>query len=282
MTNIFSRSVLLMLLILGSNTTLTAEEKTPLQLAWKDNLLQVSGEHVPGKVLEIWYLEAYCRPGSTDRDWHETVIEHETKLISINPEKTQLQLSCLLADGVTVQHLITATHDDVTFEIETHNPTDQISQAHWAQPCVRVGEFTGKTGEDKYAYVPQCFIVIDGEQQMLPTTPWATAARYTPGQVWALPGVSRDDVNPRPLSTLQPSHPIMGCVSEDRQQLLAITFDPTQELFQGVIRCLHADFRLGGLDPGERKKIRGKLYLLKNDFPALMKRYETDFPQATE
>ena len=34
----------------------------------------------------------------------------------------------------------------------------------------------------------------------LPTEPWATQARYVPGQVYAPVGVNRNDVNPRPLS----------------------------------------------------------------------------------
>jgi hypothetical protein len=50
-------------------------------------------------------------------------------------------------------------------------------------------------------------------------------------------------------------------------------------LFQGVARCVHADFRLGGLEAGERKEIRGKIYLVANDVPALVQRYEKDFPE---
>ncbi len=46
-----------------------------------------------------------------------------------------------------------------------------------------------------------------------------------------------------------------------------------------MIRCLHSDFRLGGLQPGETKKIRGKIYLVPNDVEALLKRYERDFPE---
>jgi hypothetical protein len=50
-------------------------------------------------------------------------------------------------------------------------------------------------------------------------------------------------------------------------------------LFQGVIVCLHSDFRIGGLKPGETKKIRGKIYVTAADVASLVKRYEQDFPE---
>ena len=34
-------------------------------------------------------------------------------------------------------------------------------------------------------------------------------------------------------------------------------------LFQGVVVCVHSDFRIGGLKPGERKQIRGKMYIIR-------------------
>ena len=61
--------------------------------------------------------------------------------------------------------------------------------------------------------------------------------------------------------------------------VFAVAFEPYQELFQGVIRCLHSDFRLGGIEPGEAKDIRGKIYFVPNDIPALLKRYQRDFPE---
>ena len=100
----------------------------------------------------------------------------------------------------------------------------------------------------------------------MPTTPWARTALYTPGQVWCPEGVSRDDVNPRPLSSIVPSNGLIGCVSADGKELLATAWEPYQELFQGVIVCLHSDFRIGGLKPGESKTIRGKIYLMPADF----------------
>src|SRR5690606_31896599 len=113
----------------------------------------------------------------------------------------------------------------------------------------------------------------------LPTRPWATEARYTPGQVWRPKHVPADDVNPRPVSTLTTSNGLIGCFSADETWLFATAFEPYQELFQGVVVCLHSDFRIGGLEPGETKTIRGKIYLVKNDVPELLKRYREDFPE---
>jgi hypothetical protein len=228
----------------------------------------------------VHYLEAYCRPGSTDRDWGETVMGHQTQLVSSNTSMTRLELKCTLSDGVTVEHIITCEQDAVNFQLVAHNPTDQTSFAHWAQPCVRVGEFTGtgpSTTDDKYAYLRHSFIFLDGKLTTMPTPNWATEARYTPGQVWCPSNVPRTDVNPRPLSDDIPSNGLIGCFSADKKMILAMAWDPYQELFQGVIRCLHADFRIGGLAPGETKRIRGKIYLVRNDVPELLSRYLKDF-----
>jgi hypothetical protein len=257
-----------------------AETDTGMKLTWADNILTIHGERLPGKTVQIWYLEAYCRPGSTDRDWQETVIGHRTRLVSASDDGRQLKLHCELTDGVTVEHTLTAGADEVDFRLTTHNPTNKPSQAHWAQPCIRVGDFTG-CGQDKdpYAYLAKSFIFLDGKLQRLPTHDWAERARYTPGQVWCPAHVSRADVNPRPLSRLVPSNGLIGCFSGDEKLVLATAWEPYQELFQGIIRCLHSDFRIGGLAPGETKQIRGKIYIVPADIPALLKRYEKDFPE---
>ena len=114
----------------------------------------------------------------------------------------------------------------------------------------------------------------------MPTTPWARSALYTPGQVWCPEGVSRDDVNPRPLSSIVPSNGLIGCVSADGKELLATAWEPYQELFQGVIVCLHSDFRIGGLKPGESKTIRGKIYLMPADFAELRGALSPRLPRA--
>lgn len=251
-----------------------------LTLHWAENMLTVKGERLPGGQVRVWYIEAFCRPGSTDRDWNKTVIPHVTRLVKASPDGRQVTLRSTLDDGVIVEHEIRAGRDEVDFRLEASNPTDKASNVHWAQPCVRVDGFTGvKPEHSSEAYLSRSFIFLDGHRAWLPTQPWATRARYTPGQVWCPAHVDRNDVNPRPLSTLVPSNGLIGCVSADGKQILASAWEPYQELFQGVIVCLHSDFRIGGLEPHETKKIRGKLYLVDRHIDALVKRYEADFPE---
>jgi hypothetical protein len=251
-----------------------------LTLSWADNMLTVRGRQLPGGAVKVWYLEAFCRPGSTDRDWKETVIPHTTRLVEAGPDARRLRLQSTLEDGVVVDHEIRAGRDEVDFRLTATNPTSRASLAHWAQPCVRVDAFTGvKPERNSEAYLPHCFVFIADRLTRLPTKPWATEARYTPGQVWCPAHVDRADVNPRPLSPLVPSRGLIGCVSGDGKAILATAWEPYQELFQGVIVCLHSDFRIGGLRPGETKHIRGKLYLTGSDIDALVRRYEADFPE---
>ncbi len=246
------------------------------------NWLILHDERVPTGKIRINYLEAYCRPNSTDADWHDTTIGHKTELTNISENKKNMQLSCTLSDGVIIKHDIRSSEDEVTFEIKAHNPTALISQAHWAQPCIRIGEFTGfpHRGKELNDYLPKCFIFINGKlERMNEVKPWAMKARYTPGQVWCPTDVPRKDVNPRPLSSLIPSNGLIGCFSKDEELIFAVAFEPYQELFQGVARCLHSDFRIGGLKPSESKRIKGKIYILENKPKKLLARYKKDFPK---
>ena len=272
---------------LAAADNLDAESTGPeLFIGWKQNYLSIYGEHLPGKSIEIHYLEAYCRADSTAADWTgHTVVPHHTELVEATVDRKKIRLRCRVSDGVVVDHRITAGKDEVDFQLVAQNPTEKRSEVHWAQPCIRIGKFSG-TGpddtDDKYAYVQRSFLFVDGKWAMMPTPVWATEARYTPGQVWCPKQVPRTDVNPRPLNPQVPSNGLIGCYSADRKMVFGVAFEPYQELFQGVIRCLHSDFRLGGLKPGETRKIRGKIYLVATDVPRLLKRYEADFPEHVE
>ncbi len=252
-----------------------------LTVQWKDRYLTVSGDSIPGGAIRTHYLEAYCRPGSTDRDWSETVIPHTSRLVSASADRKRLVIEDRLDDGVVVTHRIEADDDEVTFSLAASNPTEIESQAQWAQPCMRVDAFTGMSPErsrDVYPpYIRKCFLMINGKMIRMPTQPWALEARYVPGQVYAPAHVDRDDVNPRPLSELVPSSGLTGCYSADEKMILAVAWEPYQEIFQGVITCLHNDFRIGGLKPGETKTIRGKMYIVPADEPALLARFRRDF-----
>src|SRR6478735_7378438 len=95
--------LLLVLLFISAARTFAAD---PLTLSREDHWLIIKGAHLPGEV-KINYLEAYCRPGSTDADWvKHTVIPHKTELISNSPEKVIIRDT--LQDGVIVDHQITA------------------------------------------------------------------------------------------------------------------------------------------------------------------------------
>ena len=263
--------------------TTTALAQNTLTLAREKNWLIIRGAHLPGKEIRINYLEAYCRAGSTDADWRlHTVVGHQSELVSASADGKQIKLHCTVNDGLSVDHVITAGDDVVTFAITVKNPTDHLNEAQWAQPCIRLGEFAGAETTD-----PKCvdirlsnsFVFLDGKLAKMPTQPWATEARYVPGQVWCPRNVPRTDVNPRPLSMLVPSNGLIGSFSIDGKWIFATAFEPYQELFEGVARCLHSDFRIGEVKPGETRHIRGKVYLMPADVDALMKRYVKDFPE---
>lgn len=274
---------LLPLLLLTAAALAPAAERT-LTLAREQNWVVVRGAHLPGGELRINYIESYCRPGSTAADWvQHTKIPHRSEVVAVADGGQVLHLRDTLADGVVVDHTIACHGDAVAFRVSAHNPTATASALHWAQPCVRLGAFTGfnpdHTVGDPDDYLPRCFLFLERKLTRMPTPVWSTTARYTPGQVWCPAAVPRSDVNPRPLNPQVPSNGLIGCFSADDRLIAATAWEPYQELFQGVARCLHADFRIGGLAPGETRTARGMLYLVANDVDALLRRYAADFPE---
>ncbi|MBX3439163.1 MAG: hypothetical protein KF861_16860 [Planctomycetaceae bacterium] len=277
MRNVLRSNAIVLLVLSQTALQLSAAEPQPLRLRWEKNFLTIQGDQLPGGEMKVHYLEAYCRAGSTDADWGKhTRMQHRTELLETGGEGTYLKLRCHVEDGLIVTHEIRSTHDEVDFRLVANNPTDKRSEVHWAQPCIRVDRFTGG---DQESYLARSFVFLDGELERMPTRNWATQARYVPGQVWCPRGVDRNDVNPRPLSDLVPSNGLIGCYSADESMIFATAFEPYQELFQGVAVCLHSDFRLGGLMPGQTQPIRGKIYVVPNNVPALLARYRADFPE---
>jgi hypothetical protein len=243
----------------------------PLQISWERNILTVKGDF-PGGKIETWYLEAYCRSGARDRAWNETVIPHTTEKLS--DDGMCITLRDKVAGGVEVTHRITAGRGEIDFQVEAVNRGTQYVDAQWVQPCVRVGPFTGC---DKQTYIPRSFIFVNGKRVFLDQARRSEEAIYKGGQLYIPADIPREDCNPRPHSPDVPSNRLIGCISANNEWLFATAWEPTQELFQGVILCLHNDFRLGGLRPGEKKKARGKMYVMENDVAALLARYERDF-----
>src|SRR5438105_9657295 len=140
---VLPRFVLSFALVLCLPHSFAAANDPGLRLDWKANYLTISGDKLPGREMKVLYIEAYCRPGSTNRKWEQTVIGHESRLLSKSPDGKQLVLECKLKDGVLVRHEITAGADEIAFHITATNPTEKASDAQWAQPCVRVDAFSG-------------------------------------------------------------------------------------------------------------------------------------------
>jgi hypothetical protein len=247
---------------------------TSLRIAWTNNMLTLSSPELPGTNVQVWYLEAFCRGGSTHRDWHQTTIPHRTELVSADADGRRIRLRTLVEGGIEVTHDIRAGRDEVDFRVEAVNRGKEFVDVQWFQPCMRVGGFTGMAQSNYHA---RCFIFTRDGLVTLDKTRRTEDAIYRGGQVYVPADISTNDVNPRPLSPDVPVNDLIGCFSADGLKLLAMAWDHTQELFQGVIVCIHNDPRLGGLKPGEKKSLRGKIYFMKNDPEALLNRYRKDF-----
>lgn len=169
---------------------------------------------------------------------------------------------------------LTVVKEGVEFAVELKNLGDAPADLEWFEPCIHVDRFTGRQQTN---YIQRCFIFTAGGRTMLDQLPRNEEALYRGGQVYVPAGINHDDVNPRPISPVTPANGLSGCISADNQYLLATAWDKTQHLFQGVIVCIHSDPHVGGLQPHETKKLRGKIYFMKNDPAKLQQQYQRDF-----
>jgi hypothetical protein len=246
-----------------------------LKLSWTNRMLTVSNSKLPGGKLEILYLEAFCRKGSTQRKWGQTVLPHKTELIKAEP--TFLSFRTTIEPKAVMLHEIRAGEDELDFKFILTNEGQERLDLEWFQPaCIRVDRFTGG---DQTNYTGRSFIFTERGLTKLSDTRRRTDALYRGGQVFVPKGINLEDVNPRPISLDQPVNGLIGCFSADGSQLLATASSSTHELFEGVYVCLHSDPHVGGLAPGETKKIEAKLYLLENNYKELLTRYNRDFRQ---
>lgn len=275
-----------------------------MRLEWDEEYLSIYNSKLDSPI-NVHYLEAFVRSGSTNQDWVKSVIPHRTKLISKAKDGTWLHLRSELpyitdsyiksfpsinnAESkshmaspnpiVVVDHYISADVDEVTFQLSIQNLGSEDIDVLWAQPCIRVGEFTGR-GLKWYKedhYLDACFIFLDGKLTSLDATPRESEGFYTPGQVYAPIEINRSNLNPRPINSDTPSNGLIGCFSEDKSMILATAWQPYQELFQGIATCIHSDFRIGGLKPGQTKTVHGKIYIMVNDVEELLRRYHSEF-----
>lgn len=244
------------------------------KLAWRTNVLTVSGEKLPGGTLNVWWLEAFCRRGSTKRPWNETTIPHKTELVSADPKGQRLRLSSKVETGVEMLQELRVVENGIKIDVELKNSGNEPVDLEWFEPCIHVDRFTGRNQTN---YIGRCFIFTERGLTMLDKLPRNEEALYRGGQVYVPRGINHLDVNPRPISPVTPANGLIGCISADDQYLLATAWDQTQHLFQGVIVCIHSDPHVGGLKPHETKKLRGMIYLMKNDVAKLLKEYRQDF-----
>src|SRR5437588_7705864 len=132
----------------------TAFAADSLALSWTNNLLTISDSKLPGGKLDIWYLEAFCRKGSTHRDWSQTVLPHKTVLVSAHPQ--HLRFRTTVEPDVEVLHDVRRTADGVEFQFELKNHGKQPVDLEWFQPaCIRVERFTGLVQSN---YISRSFI----------------------------------------------------------------------------------------------------------------------------
>jgi hypothetical protein len=201
-----------------------------------------------------------------------TIIPQQNEVISKTPHEIEVKTS--LASGLEVMHRYAVVADEILFEATFSNLTDKPVDIEWMQPCIRVGGFVG-LGQNEYPR--RCFLFTKRGLTRLNETNRTEEAIYRGGQVYVPAGINRNDVNPRPLSPDVPANGLIGCFSADEKALLATAWTEVQELFQGVIVCIHADPRIAGLGPAQRKRIWGKLYIIPNDTDELLRRYRRDF-----
>ena len=86
-----------------------------LSIAWTNNMLTISRPDLPGGSVEVWYLEAFCRSGSTRRDWRQTTFPHQSELLSADKKGKRLRLRTRVESGVVVLHDIRAGRDEVDY-----------------------------------------------------------------------------------------------------------------------------------------------------------------------
>ena len=68
--------LVLLVILISPSRAFSAERQPPLQLSWTNNMLTISAPWIPGEKVEVWHMEAFCRPCSSKLDWHETTVPH--------------------------------------------------------------------------------------------------------------------------------------------------------------------------------------------------------------
>src|SRR5437667_5719177 len=151
-----------------------------LAVGWTNNMLTVAGPSIPGGKVDIWYLEAFCRSGSTHRDWHQTTIPHKAELVSADPSRNALGLRTTVEPNIEVLHDLQAGKDEVDFRLTLKNRGREFADVQWFQPCMRVDRFTGCNQTN---YIAKSFIFTERGLTLLDKTRRTEEAIYHGGQV---------------------------------------------------------------------------------------------------
>jgi oligopeptidase B len=122
-----SRSLLLSLAVGPLIPSPAPADEPPPTLSRADDMLTIRGPRLPGGELMVRYLEAHCRPGSSDRDRGGTLIPNATQPVRRSPDGRRLGRRRTLADGVTVDHALTAGRDEVDLRLAATNPAEEES-----------------------------------------------------------------------------------------------------------------------------------------------------------
>src|ERR1043166_6713877 len=234
----------LMVLICGlSNLSGVLAADGGFTLSWTNNLLTVSNANLPGGKLEIWYPEAFCKKGSTDRDWGETALAQKTiqasgsplgvigssnRRIDLTPNsRSLLTFQTTIQPNVVLLHAVSLDVDCLTILFQFSNGGIAPVDLDWFQPaCIRVDKFTGCNQSN---YTSKSFIFTERGLTTLDKTARRSEneARYHGGQVYVPKGVNLADVNPRPICHDLPTNGLIGCFSADGKYLLATASDNT-------------------------------------------------------
>src|ERR1044072_4787279 len=91
-----------------------------LRISWTNNLLTLSAPDLPGKTMDIWYLEEFCRKGANKQDWGKTTIPHKTTLLESDADGRRLKLLTKVGD-VEMVHVLRAIEDEVDIQYELEN-----------------------------------------------------------------------------------------------------------------------------------------------------------------
>src|SRR5437870_1575696 len=86
-----------------------------LKIAWEKGMLRINGAF-PGEIVDVWYLEAFCRSGSTHQKWDQTTISQKSELVSADANGKKILLRTKVEPSVVVEHEITTGPDEVNFK----------------------------------------------------------------------------------------------------------------------------------------------------------------------